>query len=87
MENEHFCSKLQDGTRPDIRCYRTGDVLVGSDLVSGAFHVEAADMEAAIPVYNDLFVFRGLNKDDLKNFGMDAGEECYALFAPRKPER
>ena len=72
MENEHFCSKLQDGTRPDIRCYRTGDVLVGIDLVSGAFHVEAADMEAAIPVYNDLFVFRGLNKDDLKNFVMAA---------------
>ena len=68
MENESSYAKLQDGTRPDIRCYRTGNALVGIDLVSGAFHVEAVDMAEAIPVYNDLFVFRGLSEDDLKNF-------------------
>lgn len=68
MENEHFCAILQDGTRPDIRCYRTGNVLVGIDFVSGAFHVEVADMAAVIPIHDDLFAFRGLSKDDLKNF-------------------
>ena len=68
MENEHSYAKLQDGIRPDIRCYRTGNALVGIDLVSGEFHVEAVDMAEAIPVYNDLFVFRGLSEDDLKNF-------------------
>ena len=68
MENAHPNDKLEDGTRPDIRCYRTGNTLVGIDLVSGAFHVEAVDMAEAIPVYNDLFVFRGLSEDDLKNF-------------------
>lgn len=68
MENAHSSDKLEDGTRPDIRCYRTGNALVGIDLVSGAFHVEAVDMAEAIPVYNDLFVFRGLSEDDLKNF-------------------
>ena len=68
MENEHLYAKSQDGTRPDIRCYRTGNVLVGIDLVSGEFHVEAVDMAAAIPVYNDLFVFRGLDEADLTNF-------------------
>ena len=68
MENVHPNDKLEDGTRPDIRCYRTGNALVGIDLVSGAFHVEAVDMAEAIPVYNDLFVFRGLSEDDLKNF-------------------
>ena len=68
MENAHPNDKLEDGTRPDIRCYRTGNALVGIDLVSGAFHVEAVDMAEAIPVYNDLFVFRGLSEDDLKNF-------------------
>ena len=68
MENAHPNDKLEDGTRPDIRCYRTGNALVGIDLVSGAFHVEAVDMVEAIPVYNDLFVFRGLSEDDLKNF-------------------
>ena len=68
MENAHPNDKLEDGTRPDIRCYRTGNALVGIDLVSGAFHVEAVDMAEAIPVYNDLCVFRGLSEDDLKNF-------------------
>ena len=68
MENAHPNDKLEDGTHPDIRCYRTGNALVGIDLVSGAFHVEAVDMAEAIPVYNDLFVFRGLSEDDLKNF-------------------
>ena len=68
MENEHFYAKLQDSTQPDIRCYRTSNVFVGIDLVSGAFHVEAVDMAAAIPVYNDLFVFRGLDEADLTNF-------------------
>ena len=68
MENAHPNDKLEDGTRPDIRCYRTGNALVGIDLVSGAFHVEAVDMAEAIPVYNDLFVFRGLSEEDLKNF-------------------
>ena len=68
MENAHPNDKLEDGTRPDVRCYRTGNALVGIDLVSGAFHVEAVDMAEAIPVYNDLFVFRGLSEDDLKNF-------------------
>lgn len=68
MENAHPNDKLEDGTQPDIRCYRTGNALVGIDLVSGAFHVEAVDMAEAIPVYNDLFVFRGLSEDDLKNF-------------------
>ena len=68
MENEHLYAKSQDGTRPDIRCCRMGNVLVGIDLVSGEFHVEALDMADAIPVYNDLFVFRGLSEDDLKNF-------------------
>lgn len=70
MENAHPNDKLEDGTRPDIRCYRTGNALVGIDLVSGAFHVEAVDMAEAIPVYNDLFVFRGLSEDDLKNFDL-----------------
>lgn len=68
MENEHSYTKLQRSTQPDIQCYRTGDVLVGIDFISGEFHVEAADMAAVIPIHDDLFAFRGLSKDDLKNF-------------------
>lgn len=68
MENKHFYAKLQAGTQPDIRCYRTGNVLVGIDLISGEFHVEAENMPAAVSVYDSLFAFRGLSEDDLKNF-------------------
>ena len=30
--------------------------------------MEAADMVTAVPIYNDLFAFRGLDEDDLENF-------------------
>ena len=59
---------LPEGARPDIKSYRTGDVLVGIDLSSGEFHIEAEDIDRVIPVYDDLFVYRGLGKDDLDNF-------------------
>ena len=68
MENEHFYAKMQSGIRPKIRCYRTGDVFVGIDLISGGFYVEATDMATAVPIYDDLFAFRGLDEDDLENF-------------------
>lgn len=59
---------LPEGARPDIKSYRAGDVLVGIDLSSGEFHIEAEDIDRVIPVYDDLFVYRGLGKDDFDNF-------------------
>lgn len=59
---------LPEGTRPDIRSYRMGDTLVGIDLSSGEFHIEAEDIDKVVSVYDDLFVYRGLGKDDLDNF-------------------
>ena len=72
LENAYARAKLQSGTQPDVRCYRVGNVLVGIDLVSGEFHVEAADIAEAVPIYDDLFVFRGLDEEDLKNFVLTA---------------
>lgn len=59
---------LPEGACPDIRSYRIGDIFVGIDLSSGEFHVEAEDIDRVIPVYDDLFVYRGLGKNDLNNF-------------------
>lgn len=59
---------LPEGACPDIRSYRMGDILVGIDLSSGEFHIEAEDIDRVIPVYDDLFVYRGLGKNDLNNF-------------------
>lgn len=67
-QNEHSRQKLSDGKIPHVNTYRAGDVLVGIDLTTGEFHVESKDIEKAIPIYDDLFVFRGLDQSDLKNF-------------------
>ena len=68
VENEHSRRKLPKRMKPDIHTYRVGDVLVGIDTVSVEFCVECEDIEKVIPVYDDLFVYRGLDEDDLKNY-------------------
>jgi len=67
-ENEFSCSKLPKGMLPNIQSYRTGGVLVGIDLSSGEFYIESEDIEQVIPIYDDLFVYRGLDEVDLKNY-------------------
>lgn len=68
MENSHSREKLPDGEVPNIRSYCADGVLVGIDLTSGEFHIESDDIEKAIPIYDDLFVYRGLDEADLKNY-------------------
>ena len=75
---------LPEGARPDIKSYRMDDILVGIDLSSGEFHVEAEDIDKVIPVYDDLFVYRGLGKDDLDNFVLVAEYVRLAKTAPNK---
>lgn len=68
MENEHSRRKLPQGTRPNPQCYCKDGVLVGIDLLSGEFHVECEDINKAAAVYDDLFLYRGLDEEDLKNY-------------------
>lgn len=68
MGNEFYRNKLPKGISPDIKSYQTNNVLVGIDLSSGEFHVECKETNKAIPIYDDLFVYRGLDKEDLDNF-------------------
>lgn len=67
-ENDFSCSKLPKGVLPNVRSYQTGNVLVGIDLSSGEIHIEGENIEECIPIYDDLFVYRGLDEDDLKNY-------------------
>lgn len=53
---------------PHIVAYKAGNVLAGIDLVSGFFHVESEEIREAQKVYDDLFVFRGLDERDLENY-------------------
>ena len=67
-ENDYSRNKLPENTLPDIQCYQTGNVLVAIDLCTGEFHVESENIEEVIPIHDDLFVYRGLDAEDLKNF-------------------
>lgn len=54
---------------PRITCYLIdADIYVGIDVNTGFFHVESENIEKCIPIYNDLFVKRGLDKDDIQNY-------------------
>lgn len=68
MLNEFSREKLSAGTAPDIKAYRLGDVVVGIDIETGFFHVESAEIDKAARIYDDLFVFRGLDDADMKNY-------------------
>ncbi len=67
-KNEFFRSKLPKDELPNIQSYQTNNVLVAIDLSSGEFHIESKNAEEAAPIYDDLFVYRGLDEEDLKNF-------------------
>lgn len=62
-------SAREYGSRaPEIAGYvLCGEIYVGIDRRSGWFHVECADIARAVPVWDDLFLTRGLNADDLQN--------------------
>ena len=65
LENEFFRNKLPEDTLPNIQSYKTGNVLVAIDLYTGEFHVESERTEEAVQVYDDLFLYRGLDEEDL----------------------
>lgn len=65
--NLHSRKKLPEGKTPEIHAYITGDVKVGIDLVSGEIHLESDDIMKVVYIYDDLFVYRGLDADDLEN--------------------
>ena len=68
LENDYFKRKLPKDTLPNIQSYQTGNVHVAIDLYTGEFHIESENIEEVIPIYDDLFVYRGLDEEDLKNF-------------------
>ena len=67
LENPHHAEKLPQDVTPDVRCYRTEDVLVCIDLVTGHIHVESEDIAKAERIYDALFIYRGLDEKDLDN--------------------
>lgn len=68
LTNDFKLKKLSRDARPSVNVYLVDDALVGIDVVSGEFHVECSDIDRMSEIYDNLFAFRGLDKDDLKNF-------------------
>ena len=69
MLNEYNREKLPPGAQPEILTYTldNGSVLVGIDLTTGFIHVESGDIQRAAELYDELFLFRGLDEKDLDN--------------------
>ena len=60
---------------PHKACYEiegfelsNGDIFVGIDLKTGFFHIESDDVSKSIPIFDDLFITRGLSEEELQNF-------------------
>lgn len=68
LMNEYNRDKLPLGTKPQVVTYILNDVYVGIDLVTGFIHVECEVIDKAARIYDDLFVFRGLDEKDLTNY-------------------
>ncbi len=43
-------------------------VYVGIDINSGFFSVESEPIDLSVPIYDDLFLKRGLDEEDLQNY-------------------
>ncbi|MGN0621494.1 MAG: hypothetical protein ACI4I9_06470 [Porcipelethomonas sp.] len=67
LENKFNYEKLPEGAQPVIKTYMTEDMFVGIDLITGFFQVECEDIKKAVSLYDDLFVYRGLDELDLQN--------------------
>lgn len=67
-ENEHSRNKVPNDENLQVNIYRVEDVLIGIEISSGEFHVECEDIEKVIAIYDDLFVYRGLDVADLENY-------------------
>lgn len=72
LENDFKAEKLTEGTLPDVQCYTVGGLFVGIDRNSGEFHIEGEDLNKVIAMHDDLFIYRGLDENDLKNFFLTA---------------
>lgn len=72
--NEYNREKLPHGAAPRIVTYKVADgpVFVGIDLITGFIHVECEDIQKAAEIYDELFLFRGLDEKDINNYFLTA---------------
>ena len=70
LQDDHHRSKLPCGASPKIAVYGIDNqsILVAIDLVTGFFQIESKHIARMAEIYDDLFLYRGLDEQDLENF-------------------
>lgn len=68
MENYFSRKELPEGILPDIKGYWVDEVIVGINWIGGEIYLESEEVEKIVTIHDDLFVFRGLDCEDLKKF-------------------
>ena len=66
--NDYYKDKLGNNQAPFVKTYKVKDVYVGIDTESGYFQIESENMKLMEEIYDDLFLFRGLDECDLNNY-------------------
>ena len=68
LNSKEYCYE-NTGSINDVVAYTlNGDIFIGIDLKTGFFHIESDDVSKSIPIFDDLFITRGLSEDELQNF-------------------
>jgi len=52
----------------NIFCYGVGNILIAIDACTGSFHIECEFIEIAGSIYDDSFVYCGLDAEGIKIF-------------------
>ncbi len=68
LSNDFHKEKLGNSRVPIVKTYKVKDVYVGIDTESGYFQIESENMKLMEEIYDDLFLFRGLDERDLDNY-------------------
>jgi len=86
LQNDHSRNKLPPWRSPEISVYGMDhpSVLIAIDRVTGFFQIESSDTARMSEIYDDLFLFRGLDEQDLENCFLTAQ---YIQLSQKESER
>ena len=72
ITNKFYKEKVVDESKIEVKVYKKSNVIVGIEMQTGYFQVESEDISLMESIYDNLFLYRGLDKYDLKNYFVTA---------------
>ena len=67
VEDDEYSEVPTDPGTLCICVYQVGDIRVAIDETTGTFLVNGDDLDEKAKIFDDLFLYRGLNEEDLSN--------------------